>query len=515
MLIKRGLRNVLGEVRPDFFAPPVSRPPKVRGGFPFMVEVGLVYGGALPADQPVQILRFANRVPLLFQQGACAITNAIEQPRLAALRPRAEGRARAFPRDPRLLLVHVALHQDPVHERGEGGDRRGPRDRPGADARAPGRRPALADPPLAPEPTRLREREVRDHPEDPPEARREDEPPRRQAGPRPDPRHHPHHGRREPRSAGDERQGRGPGPGRDHELHAAGPGPRAVPRDPAGARWRWPRSRRAPTGPRRNSGRAWWTLPKLAPNGRTQLEITFPAKTDVEANDLDWYVAGIDEAHLLGADPLPGDWDVRLPRTIVEAAEAAAAEAPAPTERAKRRWITMPRKSSAQRQRRRVTEDEPESPGRRPRSRPSTSPTHDLRPARPGRDPPDAPAAPDEAEPRVPDARGGLEARPPAGDAQRAQARRCADAPADVLPSRLHQRDGPRQEDVHAPGALLHQRGMGGGQVPQRGRVEPPDRGPRGACASASGRTSASTPRRTGPPSSATSRSASGTARGS
>ncbi|HTP55288.1 MAG TPA: hypothetical protein VML53_01300, partial [Thermoplasmata archaeon] len=37
-------------------------------------------------------------------------------------------------------------------------------------------------------------------------------------------------------------------------------------------------------------------------------------------------VAGIDEARVLGADPLPGDWDVRLPRTIVEAAEAAAAE---------------------------------------------------------------------------------------------------------------------------------------------------------------------------------------------
>src|SRR5208282_6274412 len=77
MLIKRGLRNVLGEIRPDFYAPPVSRPAKVRGGFPFMVEVGLVYGGGLPADQPIQILRFANRVPLLFQQGACAITNAI------------------------------------------------------------------------------------------------------------------------------------------------------------------------------------------------------------------------------------------------------------------------------------------------------------------------------------------------------------------------------------------------------------------------------------------------------
>jgi len=85
----------------------------------------------------------------------------------------------------------------------------------------------------------------------------------------------------------------------------------------------------APDGTEAELGRAWWTLPKLLPNGRTALTLTFPAKTDVEANDLDWYVAGIDEAHLLGSDPLPGDWDVRLPRTIVEAAEAAAADAAA------------------------------------------------------------------------------------------------------------------------------------------------------------------------------------------
>jgi len=85
----------------------------------------------------------------------------------------------------------------------------------------------------------------------------------------------------------------------------------------------------APEGTEPVLGRAWWTLPKLVPNGRTKLELRFPAKTDVDASDFDWYVAGIDESHVLGADPLPGDWDVRLPRTIVEAAEAAAAESAA------------------------------------------------------------------------------------------------------------------------------------------------------------------------------------------
>jgi DNA topoisomerase-6 subunit B len=88
----------------------------------------------------------------------------------------------------------------------------------------------------------------------------------------------------------------------------------------------------APVGTEPALGRAWWTLPKLLPNGRTTLEVTFPANTDIDASDFDWYVAGIDESHVLGADPLPGDWDVRLPRTIVEAAEAAAAESAASTE---------------------------------------------------------------------------------------------------------------------------------------------------------------------------------------
>ncbi len=68
-LIKKGLRNVLDDVRPEFYAPPVTRDPKVHSGNPFLIEVGIVYGGDLPKDSQVQILRFANRVPLLYQQG--------------------------------------------------------------------------------------------------------------------------------------------------------------------------------------------------------------------------------------------------------------------------------------------------------------------------------------------------------------------------------------------------------------------------------------------------------------
>ncbi|EQD31109.1 DNA topoisomerase 6 subunit B, partial [mine drainage metagenome] len=112
LLIKRGLRNVLGEVRPEFFAPPVSRPAKVRGGFPFLVEVGLVYGGGLPIDQSVQVLRFANRVPLLFQQGACAITNAIASMDWRRYGLDQKGGS-GLPTGPALILVHVASTKIP------------------------------------------------------------------------------------------------------------------------------------------------------------------------------------------------------------------------------------------------------------------------------------------------------------------------------------------------------------------------------------------------------------------
>ncbi len=54
-----------------------TRAPKIYRGNPFVVEVGVAYGGELPAEEPVRLVRFANRVPLLYQQGACVSTKAI------------------------------------------------------------------------------------------------------------------------------------------------------------------------------------------------------------------------------------------------------------------------------------------------------------------------------------------------------------------------------------------------------------------------------------------------------
>jgi DNA topoisomerase-6 subunit B len=60
----------------DFYVS-TTRPPSVYRGNPFVVEVGLAYGGNLPFDEPADVMRFANRVPLQYQPKACAISEAV------------------------------------------------------------------------------------------------------------------------------------------------------------------------------------------------------------------------------------------------------------------------------------------------------------------------------------------------------------------------------------------------------------------------------------------------------
>ncbi len=106
-LIKLGLKQVLDEYRPDFYTLPISRSPSVFSGTPFLVEVGMVYGGNLPKDQPVQMLRFANRVPLLYQAGGCAITKAIQSINWRQYGLEQRG-GKGTPNGPAIILVHVA-----------------------------------------------------------------------------------------------------------------------------------------------------------------------------------------------------------------------------------------------------------------------------------------------------------------------------------------------------------------------------------------------------------------------
>jgi DNA topoisomerase-6 subunit B len=88
------------------FVSAVTRSPAVYRGNPFQVEVGLAYGGELPAEEPVELVRYANRVPLQYQQSACAMTKAA-----ASIDWRAYGLQQskgALPVGPLLLAVHIA-----------------------------------------------------------------------------------------------------------------------------------------------------------------------------------------------------------------------------------------------------------------------------------------------------------------------------------------------------------------------------------------------------------------------
>ncbi|MFB3765873.1 MAG: DNA topoisomerase VI subunit B [Methanotrichaceae archaeon] len=101
-LIKAGLEK---EYKLDYIATTV-RPVSVYSGNPFLVEVGLGYGGELEKEGRIEILRFANRVPLVYQQGACAITHAVEEipwKNYAMAQP-----AGGVPVGPAVLMIHVA-----------------------------------------------------------------------------------------------------------------------------------------------------------------------------------------------------------------------------------------------------------------------------------------------------------------------------------------------------------------------------------------------------------------------
>jgi DNA topoisomerase-6 subunit B len=89
----------------DLFAA-VTRSPSVYRGNPFQIEVGIAFGGKLPADELATLHRFANRVPLLYQQSACAMTKAVVS---TAWRNYSLSQSRgALPAAPLVIFAHIA-----------------------------------------------------------------------------------------------------------------------------------------------------------------------------------------------------------------------------------------------------------------------------------------------------------------------------------------------------------------------------------------------------------------------
>ncbi len=102
-LLLAGMRK---QVEAKFYAA-TSRSPSVYRGNPFCVEAALAFGGeSLPGDELITMLRFANRVPLLYQQSACAVSKSVTQTNWKAYGLQ-QSRC-ALPTAPMLLMVHIA-----------------------------------------------------------------------------------------------------------------------------------------------------------------------------------------------------------------------------------------------------------------------------------------------------------------------------------------------------------------------------------------------------------------------
>jgi len=119
------LSGLYRQIKGEFYTA-VSRPPSVYRGNPFIIEAGLAFGKApdsvTKSDKPAQplaegeqeeedselarIIRYANRVPLLYQQSACAAFKAV----LATTwRNYGISQSRgALPAGPMVIFVHIA-----------------------------------------------------------------------------------------------------------------------------------------------------------------------------------------------------------------------------------------------------------------------------------------------------------------------------------------------------------------------------------------------------------------------
>jgi DNA topoisomerase-6 subunit B len=105
-IIKSSIKYRNGLDYNGLFLVSITRKPFVYRGNPFVIEVGIAYGKGIQADEPVKLYRFANKVPLLYQQGACAINKAMMQ---TVWKNYGIQQSRgAFPTGPMIVLVHIS-----------------------------------------------------------------------------------------------------------------------------------------------------------------------------------------------------------------------------------------------------------------------------------------------------------------------------------------------------------------------------------------------------------------------
>ncbi len=103
--VRQLLAGMLKGVRAEFYAAS-SREANVYRGRPFLIETAIAFGGDLAADDSARVIRFANRVPLLFQQSACSSFKAVAETNWRNYdlqQPRG-----SVPAGPLVIMIHMA-----------------------------------------------------------------------------------------------------------------------------------------------------------------------------------------------------------------------------------------------------------------------------------------------------------------------------------------------------------------------------------------------------------------------
>ncbi len=103
--VRQLLAGMLKGVRAEFYAAS-TREAAVYRGRPFQIEAAIAFGGDLPADESARVIRFANRVPLLFQQSACSSFKAVNETgwkNYGISQPRG-----SLPVGPIVVMIHMA-----------------------------------------------------------------------------------------------------------------------------------------------------------------------------------------------------------------------------------------------------------------------------------------------------------------------------------------------------------------------------------------------------------------------
>ena len=121
------LAGLLKGIKAEFYTAS-TRPPAVYRGNPFQIEVGLAYGGELGMDKhddrrdegldagpgngkddeevSSRVIRYANRVPLLYQQSSCCLFKSVVETKWNNYGlSQSSG---ALPRAPMVILIHMA-----------------------------------------------------------------------------------------------------------------------------------------------------------------------------------------------------------------------------------------------------------------------------------------------------------------------------------------------------------------------------------------------------------------------